>query len=342
VPRTRTTARRVRGPGIVSRDPRTVTRGRSLSGILAPHSRLWSVGRSARRWGEIAAFLAPAAALFVVFVLVPLGAAVYYSGFRWDGLSPLTDWVGLGNYERALGDAFFVGAIGHNLFILVLSLAVQQPVALALALALSRDFRGRTTFRLVFFAPYVISEATIGVVWYLILQPAGPFDQTLRAAGLGFLEQLWLADRDLVLTTLFVVISWQYFGFSMILYLAGLTQIPRELVEAAAIDGATGRAMLRHITLPLLGPTIRVAFFLSAIGSLQVFGLVFIMTGGGPFHASDTMVTWMIEQGFSRTSLGYGAAMAVILGMIGLVFSLFYQRFVLRRDIEGAVTSFAG
>jgi raffinose/stachyose/melibiose transport system permease protein len=298
--------------------------------------------RAVRRRAEIALFLLPALVLFVLFVLVPLVEAVYYSGFKWNGLEPLANWVGLGNYQRALADQFFTGAIAHNVFILALSLGVQQPIALALALALSRKFRGRTFMRLVFFAPYVISEATIGVIWLLVLQPHGPLDQVLNAAGLGSFIQLWLADRGLVLTTLFVVISWQYFGFSMILYLAGLTQISQELVEAAAIDGASGTQALRYITLPLLGPTIRIAVFLSAIGSLQVFGLVFIMTSGGPFHASDTMVTWMIEQGYTRTALGYGAAMAVILGVIGLTFSLLYQRFVLRRDVEGAVTSFAG
>ena len=274
--------------------------------------------RTLGRRAEIALFLLPALVLFVLFVLVPLVEAVYYSGFKWNGLEPLTNWIGLGNYQRALADKFFTGAIAHNVFILALSLGVQQPIALALALALSRKFRGRTFMRLVFFAPYVISEATIGVIWLLVLQPHGPLDQVLGAAGLGSFIQLWLADRGLVLTTLFLVISWQYFGFSMILYLAGLTQIPHELREAAAIDGASGAQALRYITLPLLGPTIRVAVFLSAIGSLQVFGLVFIMTSGGPFHASDTMVTWMIEQGYTRTALGYGAAMAVILGVIGL------------------------
>ena len=156
------------------------------------------------------------------------------------------------------------------------------------------------------------------------------------------MEQLWLADRNIVLYTMFFIISWQYFGLSMVLYLAGITQIPAELNEAASIDGASSRQALRYITVPLLGPTIRIAVFLSAIGSLQVFGLIYIMTGGGPFHATDVMVTWMIEVGWTRTQLGYGTAMAVILGIIGLAFSLLYQRFVLRRDTEGAVTSYAG
>lgn len=298
--------------------------------------------RNLRKWAEIGLFLLPALFLFVLFVLFPLAQAVFYSGFKWDGLEPLTDWVGLANYQRALDDKYFVGAIGHNLLILVLSLCIQQPIALLLAVALGRSFRGRTFLRVVFFAPFVISEATVGVIWMLILQPHGPFDQVLGAVGLGFINQLWLADRGLVMLTLFVVISWQYFGFSMVLYLAGLTQIPRELSEAAAIDGANGPQLLRFITLPLLGPTIRVALFLSAIGSLQVFVLIYIMTGGGPFHASDVIVTYMIDYGWTRTSLGYGTAMAVILGVIGLVFSLLYQRFVLRRDVEGSITSFAG
>ena len=287
-------------------------------------------------------FLLPALVMFILFVLWPLVQALYYSGFKWDGLGPLTDWVGFGNYQKAFNDKFFTGAIAHNVIIVVLSILIQQPLALALALALSRNFRGRTFLRIIFFAPYVISEATIAVIWLLVLQPHGPLDQTLQAIGLGFIQPLWLADRNIVLYTMFFVISWQYFGFSMVLYLAGLTQIPKELNEAAEIDGASTRQSLRFITVPLLGPTIRIAVFLSVIGSLQVFGLIYIMTGGGPFHATDVMVTWMIEVGWTRTQLGYGTAMAVILGIIGLAFSLLYQRFVLRRDTEGAVTSYAG
>ncbi len=134
------------------------------------------------------------------------------------------------------------------------------------------------------------------------------------------------------------MITWKYFGFHMILYLAGLQQIPRELEEAAALDGATKWETFRHVTLPLLGPTIRISAFLSIIGSLQLFDLVWVMTGGGPVNASNTMAVYMIDQGFNRSRFGYGTAVAVLVFLVCFVFALAYQRFVLRRDVQGALT----
>jgi raffinose/stachyose/melibiose transport system permease protein len=299
-------------------------------------------GRPLRRWAEIVLFLSPALVLYVVFVLLPITQSVYYSLFKWNGIAPLTDFVGLANYQRALADPVFIGAIRHNLILVVLSLVLQLPFAMGLALALNGRIRGRAILRLVFFAPYVISEVITGVIWQLLLQPSGMVDQVLRTMGLGWLVQLWLADLNIVLFTMFVVISWKYFGFHTVLYLAGLQGIPREMDEAAAIDGASRRQIIRHITLPLLGPTIRVSAFLAIIGSLQLFDLVWVTTGGGPFNASNTMATYMIDWGFERYQLGYGSAVAVILFVMAFGVALAYQRLVLRRDVEGAVTSFAG
>jgi raffinose/stachyose/melibiose transport system permease protein len=196
--------------------------------------------------------------------------------------------------------------------------------------------------RLIFFAPYVLSEVITGVIWFLILQPDGLADHILRSVGLGGVVHLWLADVKLVFFTMFVVITWKYIGFGIILFLAGLQGVPRELQEAAAIDGASPIATLRHVTLPLLGPTIRIWGFLAIIGSLQLFDLVWIMTGGGPADASNTMATYMIDHGFRRYQLGYGSAVAVILFAISFVVALAYQQFVLRRDNQGALTRMAG
>jgi raffinose/stachyose/melibiose transport system permease protein len=303
-----------------------------------------AVGRLGRRtaasWTTIVLFLAPALALYVLLVLFPIVQAAFYSLFRWNGLGPPTELVGLANYQRALGDKVFLSAIGHTAFILVLSLTLQIPFALALALMLNGRFRGRALFRLLFFAPFVISQAITGVVFQLMLVPRGLVDRALEGVGLGFLVQPWLAEPSIVLSTLFVILSWKYFGFHMILLLAGLQGIPRELEEAAAIDGASRWQAIRHISLPLLGPTVRVSVFLSMIGSLQVFDLIWVMTEGGPVNASNTMATYMIDWGFRRSQLGYGSAAAVILFAIAMVLALLYQRVVLRRDIEGAVTSY--
>jgi raffinose/stachyose/melibiose transport system permease protein len=188
--------------------------------------------------------------------------------------------------------------------------------------------------RTLFFAPYVLSEVVTGVVWRQILRPAGLLDQSLEAIGAGGLVHEWLADPDVVLYSLFFVISWKYFGFHMVLILAGLQQIPKELGEAAAIDGASSWQTFRHVTLPLLGPTIRVSVFLSIIGALQLFDIVWVTTKGGPIGASSTMATYLYEN-FRRGLFGYASAVSIVIFAIALVVALLYQRYALRRDLRG-------
>jgi raffinose/stachyose/melibiose transport system permease protein len=164
----------------------------------------------------------------------------------------------------------------------------------------------------------------------------------MHDVGLGGVVQTWLANLHLVLYTLFVVITWKYIGFGIILFLAGLQGIPVELKEAAALDGASAAQSTRHVVLPLLGPTIRIWIFLAVIGSLQLFDLVWIMTEGGPANASTTMITYLIYNGFDSAEFGYGSAVAVILFVICFLFAILYQRFALRRDTAGALTSMVG
>jgi len=293
---------------------------------------------SLRKRLELLLLLAPASVLFVAFVFFPLVAAAYYSLFDWNGFGPLTRFVGFDNYAKALGDPLFQGAIGHNLFIVIASLVVQLPLSIALALLLNGKIRGRTGLRLLVFTPYVLSEAVTAVIWLSLLQPNGVVDGLLEGVGLGGVVQLWLADQNVVMFTLFAVITWKYIGFGIILFLAGLQGVPDELREAAQIDGATGWQTTRLIVLPLLGPTVRIWIFLSIIGSLQLFDLVWIMTLGGPAGASTTMASYLIDRGFRRYEFGFGSAVAIILFVFCFVFALFYQRFALRRDTQGALT----
>jgi len=295
-------------------------------------------GRNLRAWGVAGLFMLPALALYALFVLFPILQAARYSLYDWNGLEPLDQFVGLANFERALSDPVFLGAVSHNAFIVVLSLAVQIPFALLLALMLNRRFRGRSVLRLIFFAPYVIAEVITAIVWSLLLQPDGVAEHFLTAIGRGDLYSPWLADPHTVLGALFFIISWKYFGLHMILLLAGLLGIPRELEEAATIDGATRGQAIRYVTLPLLGPTIRVSVFLSIIGALQLFDLVWVTTRGGPVNASNTMAVYMFERGIVRFQFGYGSAVAVILFLLCFALALAYQRWVLRRDTDGATT----
>jgi len=294
------------------------------------------------RWLTIGLFLLPALILYAVFVLLPVLQAMQYSLYKWNGLEPLTEFVGLQNYITAFGNKAFQTSIGNNVLIVVLSLFIQIPFSLALAVLLNRRFRGRAILRLLFFLPYVLSEAVTGIVFTLMLQPDSVLDTSLKTVGLEGLIQDWLGDSTLVMVTLFVIISWKYFGFHMIIMLAGLQGIPKELEEAALIDGADRRQSFRYVTLPLLGPTIRVSVFLSIIGALQLFDVVWVMTAGGPVNASSTMAIAMFKAGFRSNQFGYGSALAVILFLFCLVVALLYQRFVLRRDTEGAITAYGG
>jgi raffinose/stachyose/melibiose transport system permease protein len=295
-----------------------------------------------RRRLELAVLLSPALLLFTGFVLLPIVIAAYYGLYKWTGFGPLSGFVGLRNYKLALTDPAFQQAILHNVIIAVLSIVIQLPISIAIALLLNRRIRGRSALRLLVFAPYVLSQAITGVMWLLMLQPGGFVDQLMKAVGLGGLVHLWLADLHIVLYTMFVVLTWQFIGFGIILLVAGLQGIPAELGEAAALDGASGWQTTRRITLPLLGPTIRILIFLSIIGSLQVFDVVWIMTAGGPAGASSTMATYLVQRGFSSAEFGYGSAVAVIMFVVCFVFALVYQRFVLRRDTRGALTRAVG
>jgi raffinose/stachyose/melibiose transport system permease protein len=299
--------------------------------------------RSARRKRiELAIRLGPPLILFIGFVFVPMIFAIWYSLYNWNGYGPLSDFIGLQNYQGVVTGSVFHQALLHNIIIAVLSVVIQLPISIGLALLLNRRMRGQTALRLAVFTPYVLSQATSAVMWSMLLSHGGPVDGLLKSAGLAALIHFWLASTSLVLYTLFFVVTWQFIGFGIVLLLAGLQGIPPELREAAAIDGASSWQITRRIMLPLLGPTIRIWIFLAVIGSLQLFDIVWIMTLGGPANASQTMLTYLYFNGAERTQFGYGATVSVVLFIISFVFALAYQRYALRRDTAGALTRAVG
>jgi raffinose/stachyose/melibiose transport system permease protein len=286
---------------------------------------------------EIALFAGPALLVFLSFVLLPVVLAAVYSLYNWNGLGPLDRFIGIGNYERAFADPLFLRAIANNATILVASILIQGPLAIAVALLLNRRMRGRTIIRALIFVPYVLAEVIAGLSWKLLLSPRGGVNAVLESIGLGDLAQPWLANPDIALWVMFWILTWKYLGFAILLMLAGLQGVPEELHEAAAIDGASWWQIQWRITLPLLGPTIRIWIFLSMIGSLQLFDMVWVTTKGGPVGATNTMAVYMIQYG--QGQYGYGSAIAVILFVISLLVALIYQRFAMRRDLAGAITS---
>jgi raffinose/stachyose/melibiose transport system permease protein len=289
---------------------------------------------------EIAALSGPAILMFLGFVIFPVLMAAYYGFYRWKGYGVPTNFVGLDNYKTILQDSSFHEALWHNGLIVVLSLVFQGPIALGLALLLNQKMRGRSIVRVLIFVPFVISEVIVGTAWALMLQTTGAINDVLRSIGLGWLAVDWLANPKLAIWTLMLILTWKYIGFAVILFLAGMQNIPEELSEAAAVDGASYWQVQRRITLPLLGSTIRIWAFLSIIGSLQLFDLVYIIWGQyvAATAGTSTMATYMVVEGRNAGNFGYGNAVAVVLFVISLIIALVYQRFVLRRDTEGALT----
>jgi len=230
-------------------------------------------------------------------------------------------------------------AVQNGFLIVVLSLTIQLPLSLALAIMVGRDLPGRAFFRAVFFMPYVISEVITAIIWLGLLNPDPErgFINALLILIPGVQAQAFLGDTKMVMACIFVVLTWKYFGLHMLLYLAGLQNIPREIEEAALIDGANKWQLLKNITIPLLGSTIRTTIYLSVLGSLTQFNLIWIMTKGGPVNASEAMATYMYRFGFVRFWLGYGSAVALVMLLICLAFSLAYLRLVRQPDYLGSM-----
>lgn len=287
----------------------------------------------------IAFFLAPALALFFVFLVYPIFRSLYYSLFDWNGLGPAVDFVGLDNFRQILTDKVFLRAVGDGLLIVVLSLVIQLPFSLGLSIMVGRDLPGRAFFRTIFFMPYVLSEVITAIIWMGLLSP-DPSQGLINALLVlipGVQPQTFLSDPSQVMACVFVVLTWKYFGLHMLLYMAGLQSIPHEIEEAALIDGANRWQMIRNITIPLLAGTIRTTIYLSVLGSLTQFNLVWIMTKGGPVNASEVMATYMYRFGFVRFQLGYGSAVALVMLLICLAFSIAYLRLARQQDYLGGL-----
>lgn len=284
-------------------------------------------------------FLLPAVVIFLLFIIYPIFRAVYFSLFNWNGMGSATIFVGLNNFKQILTDQVFMKAVWNCLLIVILSLCIQLPLALMLAIMVGRDLPGRAFFRAVFFLPYVLSEVIIAIIWISLLNP-DPERGLINALLVlipGVQAQNFLGDLNQVLACIFVVLSWKYFGLHMLLYMAGLQNIPREIEEAAMIDGANRWQTIRKVTIPLLGSTIRTTILLSVLGSLTTFNLIWIMTRGGPVNASEVMSTYMYRYAFIRFQFGYGSAVALVMLAICLIFSVMYLRLARQPDYLGGI-----
>ncbi|MFZ6030525.1 MAG: carbohydrate ABC transporter permease [Chloroflexota bacterium] len=281
-------------------------------------------------------FLLPSLILFLLFVIYPILRSTYFSFFDWGGMKPAVDFIGLENYKEILTDKVFMKALSHGFWIIVFSLLLQLPLSLAMAVMVGRDLPGRAFFRSIFFMPYVFSEVIAAIMWLNLFNPdpeRGLINALLVLVGAE--AHPWLSDPGTVLICVFVVLTWKYFGLHMLLFMTGLQNIPTEIEEAARMDGANQFQLFTGIIVPLLGSTIRTSVYMSVLGSLQQFILVWIMTKGGPVNASEVMATYMYRFSFIRFQFGYGSAVAIVMFLICQTFSIVYQRLAPQHDYLG-------
>lgn len=274
-------------------------------------------------------FLTPALIVYTAFRIVPLLGTIGLSLTKYRGIGVPT-FIGLINYVNLVQDPVFWSAIRNNVIWGIVGVTVGTSVGLFLAVLLNSRIHFQAFFRTSLFLPYVLSWVVVGLLWDRIYQPTpslGLLNHLLMVLGHPELMHNWLGDAGTALGAIIVAAIWKGFGFPMIIFLAGLQDIPPELLEAAQLDGATSRQVFWRVTLPLLRPILSIVIVLGLIDTFRVFDPIYIMTQGGPGNASEVLGTQVYEIAFSNFNLGYGSAMAMAIFILALISTLLYFRF---------------
>jgi raffinose/stachyose/melibiose transport system permease protein len=285
-------------------------------------------------------FLLPALLLFVGLLIAPIIMSIYYSLFDWNGLralDPSNDFVGLKNYATLFNQRIQFGSALKNAFILAgLSVFLQLPFSLALALALGKKIKGERAFLSIYFLPVLISTVVIGQLWLKIYNPEyGILNTFLRALGYDGENIRWLGDQSIALGAVFVPTLWQYVGYHMLLLYAGVKGVSPELREAAKLDGCTDWQVNWNVVIPTIKPIIKVSVIFAVTGSLKSFDLIYVLTNGGPMKATEVPSIIMINQLFKANQYGIGSAIAVLLIILCFFFAILIGFIFKERDIYG-------
>ena len=265
--------------------------------------------------------------VFSVLVIWPLLSSFYYSFTNWNGFNRDYEFLGLRNFAKIWTDRLFFDAIVNTTIWMAAALVLPTLTGLFLALLLDRQVRGARIFKTVFYLPICLSAIVVGQIWIWIYQPDwGLLNTFVKLAVSPDFNYAWLARPDSALFAVIVAWSWQQTGLSMVIYLAGLTSIPSEMLEVCEIEGATAWQRIRRVVIPLLTPSTVVVVALSMINSLKGFDILYIMTGGGPFNSSDTLAMHMYNESFKKYLMGYGSAISVVLFLIALTIIGVYFR----------------
>ncbi|MGW0226751.1 carbohydrate ABC transporter permease [Actinopolymorpha singaporensis] len=303
---------------------------------VAPETRAANSGAGQRRRGRPVlaglAFLAPFLVLYALFLVGPSAYGLVMSFFNTSLVKGgLGSFAGLSNYSAAFGDPQFWSSLWHTVWFTILTTPPLVALALVFALLADRAAKGRWFFRLAFFAPYVLPSAVVALIWNWVYTP----DLGLLAdlvTRLGFKSPVWLGDPNWAMLSVAITTVWWTLGFNFVLYLAGLQDIPRDLYEAASIDGATPWQQITRITVPLLGRTTTLVAVLQVIASLKIFDQIYLMTSGGPDFATRPTIQYIYDVGFTDYRVGYGSAVSMLLFALILVVSLVWFALVRRQE----------
>ncbi|MFF8914090.1 carbohydrate ABC transporter permease [Streptomyces sp. NPDC015032] len=279
-------------------------------------------------------FVVPALGVYGLVVLYPSLAGMMYAFTDWSGIGGFS-FTGLDNFRTLLDDSRALESVGNTLLLTMAVVVVQNVAGLLLALGVHTTIRSRALLRLVFFAPAVVSPVMVAILWKYVYNPdsGAGLNGVLGAVGLGGLRQDWLGDPSLALWSVAAMVVWQYAGYSMVVFLAGLQGVPAELHEAARIDGAGSWQRFRHVTWPLLAPALTVNLMLSTIGGLKLFDQVYAATNGGPGTSSETLSTVLYKEAFVYGKFGYSTAVALVLALFVAAVSLVQLRFLRAREV---------
>ncbi len=281
-------------------------------------------GSSLRRKLFVGLFISPALLLILAFAYWPIISTLNYSLNSWNGISKEMTWVGFGNYLRLFEDPNFYNALKNNLFVIAISLLIQLPLSFITAyLVYIVNNKWAELAKVFFYIPNILSMVMIGLLWRFIYDyQYGTVNTFLKMIRLPDLARVWLTDPKTAIGAILVVIIWVYFGYHCVIHSAGLNSLSVDVLEAAKIDGAKGLVMITKIVIPMLSEVIRVTLIISLVGSFQLFDLIWILTGGGPFHKTDVLATYMYNRAFQAREFGYGSSIAVIILVCALCATL--------------------
>lgn len=279
------------------------------------------------------AFVVPALLIYAFFFIQPFFYSIYYSLTDWNGADPVKQFVGLGNYIKLAGDSLLWQALGHNLIWVIIGTVSPIAIGLLLGVLIWTGALGRVLFRTIYFLPVILSEVVIAIIWNWIYHPLfGAVNQILRGIGLDHLARGWLGDPQTALLALLMTAIWAYYGFCFVIIMAGLQNVDISLVEAATIDGANGWQRFIHVIVPQLSHVLTMITAFTLIGGFNVFGIVFVMTQGGPGTATQVIATYTYRKAFQESQVGYGAALSMVMTLLSLVTSYIFIRLRERQE----------